>query len=725
MNKWKPPLKWYIVMYIMGVVLALHIATDIEPGDTIITFFEKYMVHIESNPLIIAWNGPYSVRMVFVAIGCVTLYVLYDLSKPRNWLHGKEYGTAQWGDISKINKRFADEKNSSHNRIYSQNLRIGMDGSKTRINNNAFIVGGSGAGKSLFELTPNLYQASPHFLYPGSFVFTDPKGELLQKNGKLLQFLGYKIRVLNLTTEGMCESDGFNPFVYIRRQSDIDRLITNLFANTTPPNATKGDPFWEKAESMFLQALFLYVWLEADRLGIPKNLNTVMDLLDMAEVNDDGRSSPLDDLFEQLVIDTKHMRRGGKKHPAYVKYKKSVKGAADTVRSIIISANARMAIFENDEVRRILEKDELDLASIGSGKVDGKTNVKTALFCVIPDSDTTYNCIAGMLYTLLFQELYTLADSPMCKGKLPVPVTFWLDEFANIALPDNFTKLLATMRSRLISSVIIVQNIAQIKKMYEKDWEVIPGNCDVFVYLGGNEQSTFEYVSKNLGKCTIWKRSRGRTFGHNGSNSKNEDVIGRELMTPDEVGHMDNSKCIVFVRGQFPVFDDKFHTFEHPYFEKSNELGIYVHSEEKNKMSVISEKEYKNIQKDGGKTQDIIINAKALHNATFGEHVTMEDIDAILENQGKRTDVCDIDAEFDAEREIDISELDLEDILCIPEFELPDDEMSEVIAGIDDGLSDDEIKSYILYGNAVRMRAKRMTLLAIKKRRMMKQQTGG
>lgn len=718
MKRWKPPYKFYIFLYIITVLVSLSVASDIEEGDTIITWYTKYSLRLNSNPLLISLNK-YSLRVILFGIIVVTLYIAYDTTKPRNWMHGREYGNRKWADIDKLNKKFADS-NPNYNRIYSNNLRISMNGSKTKLNNNALVIGGSGAGKTLFGLTPNVYQASSG-LYPGSYVFTDPKGELLQYNGQYLKNAGYNIKVVNLTTEGMSESDGFNPFVYIRRQTDIDKLITNLFANTTPANATKGDPFWEKAEMMFLQALFLYVWLEADRLGIPKNIPTVMDLLDLAEVNDDGTPSPLDELFDKLVIDTKGQRRGGKKHPAYIKYKKSVRGAADTVRSIVISANARMTIFDNDDVRQLLSADELDLASLGSGKVNGEKNVKTALFCIIPDADPTYNCIAGMLYTLLFQELYALADSPINKGKLPVPVTFWLDEFANIALPDNFTKLLATMRSRLISAVIIIQNMAQIKKIYDKDWEVIPGNCDVLLYLGGNEQSTHKYISDNLGNCTIWKRSKSRQFGRNGSNSKSEDIIKRELMTQDEVGMLDNSKCIVFIRGESPVLDDKFKTLESETFAKANALGIYVHSEEKNKMSIINKKIYNDIVKSGAKVQDILLQSEDIDEALLGEHITAEDINNILAQQTGRTDIYDVDDTL-AEREIDITELTLEDVLCIPEFILTDEEMQEVIQGIDDGLSDEEIKSYILYDNAARMRAKRLTIVALKKRRVVQQQ---
>lgn len=720
-KKWKPPIYTYLVMYIICIYFGVQITSVIESGDDIMIWFDKWtnLINTKGYLALGGWNGKYTLSAILIITLIIGLYILLDLTKNRNFMPGIEHGSAKWVEAHKITKKFADLENPFCNRVYSQNVKIGMDGDKTRINNNVLAIGGSGAGKSFFFLTPNVYQASKESKYPGSYVFTDPKGELLQKNGKFLQSRGYKIRVLNLTTEGMAESDCFNPFDYIRRESDIDKLITNLFANTTDKNASKGDPFWEKAEMMFLQSLFLFVWLEGERYNYPRNFNSVMDLLGMAEVHDDEKAqknSPLNKLFARLVEDTKEDRKhGGENHPAYIKFKKSVGGAADTVRSIIISANARMTIFENSEVRRLLEKDELELASLGTGKVDGKENVKTALFCVIPDSDTTYNCIAGMMYTLLFQELYAEADKPESKGKLNVPVTFWLDEFANIALPENFNKLLATMRSRLISAVIIIQNLAQIKKMYEKDWEVIPGNCDTLVYLGGNEQSTFEYISKNLGKCTIWKKSKSKTMGKNGSTSNSEDILGRELLTPDEVGKLDNSKCIIFVRGEGAVLDDKFHTLDSPCFKESNSLGIYKHSEEKHKakeLKPITEKEFSSLEKVG-KTLTIELTEEDISKYGSGATISNEKWAEYAALQQERDDID----EYENEIYIDISSLTVEEVMQIEELDLSDDEVNEVCLGIEAGLTDDDIKSYILYGNAKRMRAKRMVLQALAERR--------
>lgn len=375
----------------------------------------------------------------------------------------------------------------------------------------------------------------------------------------MLKNNGYNVKVINLID--MAKSDCYNPFSYIREETDVIKLITNLIANTTPKGANPADPFWEKAEGMFLQALFYYVWLEVP----PKrrNFETVLKLMGKAEVKEKGKPSQLDIIMSALE-ETSPL---GVNHPAVKQYKKCMRGAGDTVRSIIISANSRLAFLENKKILRILSKDELNLADIGIG-ANGDCETKTALFCVIPDSDKSYNFIIGMLYTQIFQELYYQADFNF-GGRLPIHVTFMLDEFSNVALPDDFCSLLSTMRSREISSVIIIQNLAQIKALFKDTWETIPGNCDTLIYLGGNEQSTHKYISELLGKGTIEKKASGETRGKQGSSSRNYDVLGRELMTPDETRKFDNKKCLIFIRGFDPIVDNKFIPFKHPVFDQT------------------------------------------------------------------------------------------------------------------------------------------------------------
>ena len=427
------------------------------------------------------------------------------------------------------------------------------------------LCGGSGAGKTFYEVKPNLMQM-PHNC---SFICTDPKGEILRSCGQMLKDNGYNVKVINLLE--MDKSDCYNPFSYIREETDIVKLITNLIANTTPKGSTPSDPFWEKAEGLFLQAIFYYVWLEEKPSR--RNFETVLQLLGEAEVTQQGKPSHLDVRMKFLEENNPL----GPNHPAVKQYNKCMRGAGDTVRSIIISANSRLAFLENKQVLRLLSKDELNLADIGIG-VNGDGETKTALFCVIPDSDKSYNFIIGMLYTQIFQELYYQADFN-CGGRLPIHVTFMLDEFANVALPDDYCSLLSTMRSREISSIIIIQNFAQLKALFKDTWETVPGNCDTFIYLGGNEQSTHKYVSELLGKGTIDKKSSGETKGRQGSSSRNYDVLGRELFTPDEVRKLDNKKCIIFIRGFDPIMDNKYIPFAHPMFKQTADGGgkPYVH----------------------------------------------------------------------------------------------------------------------------------------------------
>lgn len=522
---------------------------------------EKGSISLENLPELIRYVifHPFPIRITeqtknALLIGFVAwlfAFVTY-IGNQRNYMFGREYGQAEFIEPDVVTKRMADK--NQYNKILSEHVRVSLDTRFTGLNNNAIFIGGSGAGKSLRVVKPNGLACT------SAYVFTDPKGELLKDMGVYLQAHGYTVRVLNLVD--MQNSHGYNPFRYIRTEEDIIRMITNLITNTTPKNAYKGDPFWEKAEAMYLQALFLYVWKEYPESE--QNFRSVMELLNMAKIPENEEEwSQLDDLMFAL----------DEKHPAFLAYNKVRSGASDTVRSIIISANSRLAYLQNEAVLKLLDRDEMDIPTIGTGIYENPDN-KVALFCVIPDYDKSYNFIIGMLYTQMFQELYYIADH-IYGGKLPVHVTFWMDEFANIALPEGFCELLATMRSREISCNIIIQNMAQIKALFEKTWETITGNCDTFVYLGGNEQSTHKYVSEMLGKWTIDKRSSGETLGRNGSSSRNYDIIGRDLMTPDEVRLLDNSKCIILIRGFNPIIDDKYDTLHKQAFHEACAYGEF------------------------------------------------------------------------------------------------------------------------------------------------------
>lgn len=555
-------------------------------NDNIVEILNNFNVAIK-NPLGHYYNAD-TLRAIIYGSMIYGMAVLMYVTSRRNLMHGKEYGTASFADIRMVNKAIAD-KDKNKNRILSNNVRMSTDTSVTGLNNNMLVIGGSGAGKTFFIVKPNIMQ----MMFNNSFIATDPKGEIARATANMLKKNGYNVKVLNLID--MAKSDGYNPFRYIREENDVVKLVTNIISNTTPKETSPTDPFWEKSESMFLQALFYYVWLEMPPNR--KNFQSVLDLLSEAEVDAKGKDSKLTKKMKQLAKTSKLKQN----HPAYKQYMKVIRGAGDTVRSIIISANSRLALLENPQILRILSQDDLHLEELGIG-VNGDKHTRTALFCIIPDSDKSYNFIVGMLYTQLFQELYFQADFRN-GGKLPIQVTLMMDEFANVALPDDFCSLLSTMRSRRISAIIIIQNLAQIKALFKDTWETITGNCDTLVYLGGNEKSTHQYISEMLGKSTIDKRSTGETRGVHGSASRNYDVLGRELMTPDEVRNMSNKKCLIFIKGFNPIFDDKYVPFRHKNFSQTEDGGgkAYIHDPSLNQGSLrpvklLSEKQINDIK---------------------------------------------------------------------------------------------------------------------------------
>ena len=573
-DKKKPPWLFIGIGLIPVAFLAYLVNGAWENGMNIVEFFDAFDKVCSNMFTVNYFKGYDTIRAVIFGWTIYAVVLMMYYTSQRNLMPGKEYGTAKFADIGMVNKVISDRE-EDRNRILSQNVRMSLDTRKTKLNNNVLIIGGSGAGKTFYEVKPNLMQMPKNC----SFICTDPKGEILRSCGDMLKKNGYNVKVINLID--MDKSDCYNPFEYIREETDVIKLITNLIANTTPKDSASTDPFWDKAEGMFLQSLFYYVWMEMPKSK--RNFETVLKLIAEAEVTEKNKKSPLTKRMEKLAKTSKY----GVNHPAYKQYMKVIKGAGDTVRSIIITANSRLAPLENEQVLRFLSKDELKLEELGIG-VNGDETTKTALFCVIPDSDKSYNFIIGMLYTQIFQELYYQADFNY-GGRLPIHVTFMLDEFANVALPDDYCSLLSTMRSREISSIIIIQNLAQIKALFKDTWETIPGNCDTLIYLGGNEQSTHKYISELLGKSTIDKRATGETRGRQGSSSRNYDVLGRELMTPDEARKFDNKKCLIFIRGFDPIVDDKYFTPNHPAFLQSADgEGIpYEHvSSYKNEVSI-------------------------------------------------------------------------------------------------------------------------------------------
>ena len=483
-----------------------------------------------------------SFRTVLIFLLIYGMGIGIYLSTRKNYRRGEEHGSAEWGDVKKINKRYS-KKDFCANKLMTANMRVSYDSRKHRRNLHTVIVGGSGSGKTRFYAKPNLMQANT------SFVVLDPKGELLRDTGHLLEEKGYVIRVLDLIN--MDRSHCYNPFVYLQSDGDVQKLVTNLFKATTPKGSQSNDPFWDTAASMLLMALMFYLLYEAPK--DEQNFPMVMELLRAGEVKEDDEEyqSPLDELFERLEMKNPD-------HIALKYYKDYHSGSAKTLKSIQITLAARLEKFNLSSLAAMTATDELELAKMGERK--------TALFAIIPDNDTSLNFLISMLYTQLFQQLFYIADYKY-GGSLPVHVHFLMDEFANLSLPDDFDKLLAVMRAREISVSIILQNIAQIKALFEKQWESILGNCDEFLYLGGNEQGSHKYVSELLGKETIDMNTYGKSTGHSGNYSTNYQLSGRELLTPDEVRMLDNRYAIFFIRGERPIMDEKFDILKHPNVE--------------------------------------------------------------------------------------------------------------------------------------------------------------
>ena len=534
------------------IYFALLSASVYEDGMTV---FELFRLSADASLKDIRWTS-YTLRFVFIFlllyIGGIAMYY----SSRHNRRPGIEHGSAKWGSVHELNQKYSD-KDDSMNVILTQHLKMSMNGKHHMRNLLQIVVGGSGAGKTRFLVKPNIMLAN------ASFIVTDPKGEIARACIPLLMQRGYVIKVFDLIDPA--RSDSYNPFHYIRRDSDVFKLINNFIQNTTPKNAHQNDPFWEKSETALDAALMLYLLHEA-----PPEEQTMEMILTMIEYgaakeDDDDYQSALDLLFEALEEENPN-------HIALRQYRIFKQAAGKTAKSILVSAAVRLAAFTLPEIQNITTFDGMELSKLGERK--------QAVFCIIPDSnDNSLNFLVGMLYTQAFQELYYQADK-VHGGALPVPVRLMFDEFANVALPDGYARLQATMRSRNIMSTIILQNISQLKALFKDDWEGIIGNADSFVYLGGNEQSTHKYVSELLGKETIEVSSSSQSKGRSGSYSQSTQQTGRELMTPDEVRRLDNRDAIVFIRGERPVIDRKYDILKHPNIALTSDGGAapYIHS---------------------------------------------------------------------------------------------------------------------------------------------------
>ena len=559
-------LKQTLIPAALGIIPVVWLALLVAPalGGGLPNILSNLTV-VMNDPFHIVWRED-SLKTVLIFIAAYGMGIGIYFSTRRNYRKGVEHGSAKWGDAAAVNRKYRN-KAFADNKILTQNVRIGLDGRKHRRNLNILICGGSGAGKTRFYAKPNVMQANT------SMVILDPKGEITRDTGRLLKEKGMEVKVLDLIN--MWKSFCYNPFVYLNDDNDVQRLVTNLFKSTTPKGSQTQDPFWDTAASMLLLALIFFLKHEAPEEE--QNFPMVMEMLRAGEVReeDDSYQSPLDELFERLEMDNPD-------HIAVKYYKDYRSGSAKTLKSIQITLAARLEKFNLESLASLTATDELNLGSLGEKK--------TALFIIIPDNDSSFNFLVSILYTQLFQQLFYTADHKY-GGSLPVHVHFVMDEFANVSLPDDFDKILSVMRSRSVSVSIILQNIAQLKALFEKQWESIMGNCDEFLYLGGNETSTHKLISESfLGKETLDTNTYGKSTGRNGNYSTNYQQSGRELLTPDEVRMLDNRYALLFVRGERPIIDFKYDILKHPdvALTADGRAEPYNHGEVKNAIATIT-----------------------------------------------------------------------------------------------------------------------------------------
>ena len=553
------------IIIILGIIIVIWFALLIAPviNNGLLVIIKEFP-NIMSNPLKINLCNN-SLKSIFICLIIYFFSICVYLSTRKNYRKGEEYGSAKWAYPKEINKKYKQNPNSA-NKLLTQNVSIGYNAKKHRRNLNTLVCGGSGAGKTRFFCKPNIMQCNT------SFVVLDPKGEILRDTGYLLERNGYEVKVLDLIN--MWKSHCYNPFIYLKNDNDVQKLVTNLFKSTTPKGSQSNDPFWDTAASMLLLALIFYLKYEAPE--DEQNFTMVMEMLRAGQIEDEDSPIPstLDILFNNLELKNPN-------HIAVKYYKDYHSGSAKTLKSIQITLASRLEKFNLESLASLTQTDELELDMIGEKKV--------ALFALIPDNDTSFNFLVSILYTQLFQQLFYIADHKY-NGSLPVPVHFVMDEFANVSLPDDFDKILSVMRSRGVSVSIILQNLAQLKALFEKQWESIIGNCDEFLYLGGNEQSTHKYVSELMGKESIDTNTFGKSRGRNGNYSTNYQQAGRELMTQDEVRMLDNKYAILLIRGERPVCDYKYDILKHPNVKYTTD-GLeknYIHGATPNAIATIN-----------------------------------------------------------------------------------------------------------------------------------------
>jgi len=528
----------YLAFFYIGNIFSHHVRSYVG-GDMIDKIFQgilelNTMSFLPSIYLVDILTG--------IGVAAIIKFIIYTKGKnAKKFRQGREYGSARWGNKKDI-EPYMDEK-FQNNILLTQTERLTMNGRPTNPkyarNKNVLVIGGSGSGKTRFYVKPNLMQMH------SSYCVTDPKGTIVLECGKMLEDNGYEIKILN--TINFKKSMKYNPFAYIRSEKDILKLVQTIIANTKGEGEKAGEDFWVKAEKLYYTALIGYIFYEAPKEE--KNFATLLDMIDASEVREDDETymNPIDRLFEAL-------EKKEPTHFAVKQYKKYKLAAGKTAKSILISCGARLAPFDIQELRDLMQEDELELDTLGDRK--------TALFVIISDTDDTFNFVVSIMYSQLFNLLCDKADD-VYGGRLPVHVRCLLDEFANIGLIPKFEKLIATIRSREISASIILQAQSQLKAIYKDNADTIVGNCDSTLFLGGKEKTTLKELSETLGKETIDLYNTSETRSNQKSFGLNYQKTGKELMSQDEITVMDGSKCIFQLRGVRPFLSDKFDITKH------------------------------------------------------------------------------------------------------------------------------------------------------------------
>ena len=521
--------------------------------------------------------------MVGIIVAALIKVIVYTKGKnAKKFRQGKEYGSARWGNSKDI-EPYVDEK-FENNILLTDTERLTMNGRpknpKYARNKNILVVGGSGSGKTRFFLKPNLMQMH------SSYVVTDPKGTVLIECGKMLEQNGYDIKVLN--TINFKKSMHYNPFAYLRSEKDILKLVQTIMANTKGEGEKSTEDFWCKAERLYYTALIGYLYYEAPEEE--QNFETLLAFIDASEVReeDENFKNAVDYIFDALEKEKPN-------HFAVKQYRKYKLAAGKTAKSILISCGARLAPFDIEELKNLMEYDEMGLDTIG--------DKKTALFIIISDTDDTFNFVVAMMYTQLFNLLCDKADD-VYGGRLPVHVRCLLDEFSNIGQIPKFEKLIATIRSREISASIILQAKSQLKAIYKDNADTISGNCDSELFLGGKEGTTIKELSENLGKETIDLYNTSETRSNQKSFGLNYQKLGKELMSRDELKVMDGGKCILEIRGARPFYSDKFDITKHKNYKllsdynKKNTFDIEKYLKRRDKVNLKEEMRVKVVEVD-------------------------------------------------------------------------------------------------------------------------------